>query len=215
MRNIINRLIVLKLNKAWQVVGQSTVGKAIVDLAAGACAKSIDFEYELDEEGNPIGDPISMNPVDWETWLTLPVRPWEEDDAVHYGNGFKIMRAPTVLIAKNFNKMPMKKFKGKPSKDAIWIRDEGIDQYTGKQLSRADATIDHIIPQSKGGRDTWENLATTHRDINSKKGNNLNHEVGLKLIRQPRVPAPIPISHLIREVKHPDWRPFLVKIDKK
>jgi len=214
MRNIINIPIVLKLNKAWQVVGQSTVGKAIVDLSAGVSARSIDFEYELDDEGNPIGDAISMNPVDWATWLTLPVRPWEMDDAVHYCNGAKMMRAPTVLIAKNFNRMPMKKFKGKPSKDAIWHRDDGIDQYTGKPLRREDATIDHVLPQSKGGRDTWENLVTTHRDINSEKGNNLNHEVGLKLIRQPKVPAPIPISLLIREVKHRDWKPFLIKIDK-
>ena len=215
MKSIINRVTVFKLNKAWQVVGQSTIGKAIVDLAGGLSAKAIDFEYELDADGNPFGDAISMNPVEWEQWLELPVRPWEMDDAIHYGNGNKIMRAPTVLIAKNFNKMPVKKFKGKPSKDAIWIRDEGIDQYTGEYLRRDEATIDHVLPQSKGGRDTWENLVVTHRDVNSKKGNRLNHEAGLTLIRPAKTPAPVPISLLIRDVKHPDWKPFLVKVDKK
>jgi len=220
MGNIINKLIVLKLNKAWQPIGYSTVGRAIVDLAAGLSAKALDFDYEkneageyiLDEYGEPIGNPIMMTPIDWETWITLSVRPF--DEVVHYGSsGEKLMRVPTVLIAKNFNKMPMKTFRGKPSKEAIWIRDNGIDQYTGKRLRREDHTIDHVHPQSKGGRDTWENLVSTHKKINSEKGNKLNSEAGLKLIKQPKAPPPIPLSAMIREVKHPTWKPFLVNID--
>jgi hypothetical protein len=213
--SIISKVNVLKLNSVWQAVGYSSVGRAIVDLAAGQAAKALDFDYEkyengeyiLDEFGAPPSNPTVINPVDWETWLTLPVRSWE--DPVHYANGNKVMRAPTVLVALNFSKMPKKIFKGKPSKEAIWIRDDGIDQYTGKRLKREDATIDHILPQSKGGRDTWENLVTCHKKINSEKGNQLNHEIGLKLIRQPKSPPPIPLTQLIREVRHREWRQFL------
>ena len=219
--SIINKVIVLKLNKAWQAVGYSSVGRAIVDLSAGVSARALDFDFAKDEQGNyildefgaPPDDPIFMNPVDWEEWLTLPIRPWEEDDAVHYANGTKKMRAPTVLIAKNFNKMPKKTFRGKPSKEAIWIRDNGIDQYKNVKLKREDATVDHVIPQSRGGRDTWENLVITHKKVNSEKGNKFNNEIGLKLIRQPKAPPPIPLSAMIREVKHPTWRPFLLTID--
>jgi hypothetical protein len=216
--NIINKTIVLKLNKAWQAVGISTVGKAIVDLAAGKSAVALDFEYEkdangeyiVDEHGSPIGEPIDARPVNWETWITLPVRPWEMEDAIHYGNeGKHIMRAPTVLIAKTFNKMPKKAFKGKPSKDAIYIRDGGIDQYSGKKLRRDEATIDHVLPSSKGGRDTWENMVVTSKDTNSRKGNALNHEIGLALIRQPRAPSPMPLSQLIRDIRHFEWKKFL------
>lgn len=219
MSNIINKLIVLKLNRAWQPVGYSTVGRSIVDLAAGLSARALDFDYEkdadgnyiLDEYGEPVGNPIVMNPVDWEAWMTLPIRPF--DEIVHYGNGEKIMRVPTVLIAKNFNKMPVKTFRGKPSKEAIWIRDGGVDQYTGKKLKREDATIDHVIPQSRGGRDDWNNLVSTHKKINSEKGNKLNTEAGLKLIREPIAPKPMPLSAMIRDIKHPTWKPFLVNVD--
>lgn len=219
MSNIISKLIVLKLNRAWQPVGYSTVGRAIVDLAAGLSARALDFDYEkdadgnyiLDEYGEPVGNPITMNPVDWEEWQKLPIRPF--DEVVHYGNGEKIMRVPTVLIAINFNKMPVKTFRGKPSKEAIWIRDGGVDQYTGKKLRREDATIDHVIPQSRGGRDEWNNLVSTHKKINSEKGNKLNGEAGLKLIREPIAPKPVPLSAMIRDVKHPTWRPFLINID--
>ena len=213
--NIINKIICLKLNSAWQVVGTSTVGKAIVDLAAGKCAMALDIEYDKDENGNYIVDENGTpsgnsypHPVDWNTWISLPVRPF--DEVIHYGrNGSKVMRAPTVIIAKNFSKMPLKSFKGKPSKDAIWIRDGGIDQYTGRKLKREEATIDHVIPQSRGGQHTWENLALTAKEINSRKGNRLNSEAGLKLIRDPRKPRPIPLSQLIREIRHFDWRMFL------
>ena len=212
--NIINRTQVLKLNSAWQAVGQSTVGKALVDLAAGKSALALDIEYEKDEQGNYILDengwPSGQSwprPVTWDEWVTLPVRPF--DDVIHYGNGSKVMRAPTVIIAKNFAKMPMKTFKGKPSKDAIWIRDGGTDQYTGKKLRREEATIDHILPQSRGGTNAWENLALTAKEINSRKGNRLNSEIGLRLIREPRAPRPIPLSQLIREIRHQDWKRFL------
>lgn len=221
MGNIINKLIVLKLNRVWQPVGYSTVGRAIVDLAAGLSADALDFEYEKDESGeyivDDLGQPTTIAsgypiPVDWETWITLSVRSF--DEVVHYGmDGTKTMRVPTVLIAKNFAKMPKKTFRGKPSKEAIWIRDNGTDQYTGKKLRREDATIDHVVPQSKGGRDTWENLVTTHKKINSEKGNKFNNEAGLHLIKMPRAPAPMPLSAMIREVKHPTWKPFLVNID--
>lgn len=216
--NIINKTIVLKLNKNWQAIGQSTVAKAIVDLAAGLSALALDFEYERDENGNyilnefgsPVNDPINARPVDWEAWITLSVRPWEMDDVIHYGSiGQKLMRAPTVLIAKNFAKMPKKSFRGKPSKDAIYMRDGGIDQYTGKKLKREDSSIDHVLPSSRGGKDIWENLALTSKEINSKKGNKLNSEIGLELIREPKAPEPIPLCNLIREIKHLSWKSYL------
>lgn len=145
-------MTVLKLNKVWLAVGYSSVGRAIVDLAAGLSARALDFEYEkdendnyiLDEFGAPAGDPLAITPVDWETWLTLPVRSWE--DGVRYANGNKVMRVPTVLVAKNFAKMPCKIFKGKPSNDAIRIRDGNIDQYTGKHLRNEEVSIDHVTP---------------------------------------------------------------------
>jgi hypothetical protein len=217
--SVINRNIVLKLNKNWQAVGISTVGKAIVDLAAGNSAQALDFEYTKDDNGNYILDehglPVSIlpgypMPVDWETWVTLAVRPWEMGDAIHYGSeGKHIMRAPTVLIALNYAKMPRKSFNGKPSRDAIYIRDGGIDQYTGKKLKRDEATVDHILPKSKGGKDEWENLALTSKDVNSRKGNKLNSEAGLRLIRQPKAPKSMSAMELIREVKHPTWKEHL------
>jgi 5-methylcytosine-specific restriction endonuclease McrA len=204
--SIANKAIVLKLNSNWQTVGYGIVADAIVDLVAGGSIKALDIQYPLDEDGN-VDRSVSpsMVPVDWETWVTLPIRPW--DDVIHSTK--LTIRVPTVVIANNFHKMPMKTWRGKPSKDAIYIRDGGRCQYTGKILDRKNATIDHVLPKSRGGGDEWTNLALTSKEVNSKKGNALNSEIGLRLLRQPMTPKPIPVSQLIKEAKHPDWELFI------
>jgi 5-methylcytosine-specific restriction endonuclease McrA len=211
MNNVANKLICLNLNANWQPVGFKTVKDAIVDLCGAEthgkpATMALDIEYELDENGQPIFDEAkSMNPVSWEEWMTLPIRPWD----LAINSPTRSIRVPTVIIATNFNKMPIKTFKGKPSKDGIWNRDQGICQYTGKKLTKDQSTIDHVIPRSKGGLDTWTNMVVCDKTLNSKKGNKLNSELGLKLRKEPIEPSPTPMSALIREAKHHTWKHFL------
>ena len=211
MNTVANKLICLNLNANWQPVGFKTVKDAIVDLCGAESngkpsTMALDIEYELDDNGQPIFDEAkSMNPVSWEEWMLLPIRPWD----LTINSPTRSIRVPTVIIATNFNKMPIKTFKGKPSKDGIWNRDQGICQYTGKKLSKDQSTIDHVIPRSKGGLDTWTNMVVCDKTLNAKKGNKLNSELGLKLRKEPIEPSPTPVSALIREAKHHTWKHFL------
>lgn len=213
MSNVANKLICLNLNANWQPVGFKTVKDAIVDLCGSdyhgkPTSLALDIDYEIDTNGDPILDePMSINPVTWKEWMTLPVRNW--DLSINTPN--MTIRVPTVIIATNFTKMPVKIFKGKPSKDAIYKRDGGICQYTGHKVDRQSATVDHVIPRSRGGEDTWTNLVLCSKDVNTKKGNRMNNEVGLKLLKQPIAPLPIPVYALIKDAKHTDWNHFLIK----
>jgi 5-methylcytosine-specific restriction endonuclease McrA len=211
--SIINKAICLNLNANWQPVGFKTVKDAIIDLCGRdnngrPSSLALDIDYELYDNGEPIMDQAkSMNPVSWDEWMSLPIRKW--DLTVSSVN--RVYRVPTVIIATNFKKMPVKYFKGKPSKDAIYNRDKGICQYSGKKLDRHNATVDHVIPRSRGGADSWENFVLCSKDINSKKGNKLNSEIGLNLLKEPSAPQPIPVYALIREARHPDWKQFLIE----
>jgi len=213
MTGIENKLICLNLNANWQPIGFKTVKDAIVDLCGcdvggKPATLALDIDYNIDNLGDPIlTEPKTMNPVSWTEWLSLPVRPWD----LSINSAHMKVRVPTVIIAVNFSKMPVKQFKNKPSKDAIYVRDGGIDQYTGKKLDRNIATVDHVIPRSKGGGDTWENLVLCSKDINSKKGNRFNNEVGLKLLKNPTAPQPVPVYALIKDARHVDWQHFLIK----
>lgn len=212
MSDVTNKSIVLKLNASWMPVGYCTIKKAIIDLTGGDSpdktpnALALDIHYEKDENGEwDYDNPVYMNPLKWEDWISLPVR--ECDLAIHTT---KIaIRAPLVLITPNYNKVPVKR--PRPTKDAIKKRDNLQCQYTGRKLTNKEADIDHIIPVSRGGKNTFSNMVVSDININRMKADKTPQEAGLKLIRIPQEPPPIPISTTITDLKHPVWGPFLLK----
>jgi len=213
MSNVAQKLICLSLNRNWEPVGYKTVKDTIIQLCGSSVedqpsSVALDIQYELDSDGNPNFDkPTQITPLTWDEWVNLSIRAWDLTiNSVH-----REIRVPTVVVATNYTKMPVRMFRGKPTKEALWRRDGGIDQYTGKPLNKMDANIDHIIPSSRGGKDTWTNMVVTSKEINTRKGNRLNEEVGLKLIRKPVAPGPIRICDLITEAKHADWKHFLTQ----
>lgn len=211
MESLIEKRIVLNLNSVWQAIGIKTVRQAIKDMNGGEDgstppALAMNIEYAAKEDGTTdFESVVAMYPVPWKDWINLPVRDF--DLSVSSPN-MKI-RVPTVIMSPNFSEMKIKQ--QKPTKTAIYERDGGIDQYTGKPVSRRHATVDHVIPKSKGGKDTWENLVLAEDRINFAKGDKFNEEIGYRLIRKPKAPAPIPISATIREARHIDWEHFLIK----
>ena len=64
-------------------------------------------------------------------------------------------------------------FKVRLSRWNLYVRDMGTCQYCGKLLDRRRATRDHVIPVSKGGRSTWNNLVLCCRDCNERKGSSI------------------------------------------
>ncbi|HXR64532.1 MAG TPA: HNH endonuclease [Ktedonobacteraceae bacterium] len=71
-----------------------------------------------------------------------------------------------------------------PSRANILLRDEETCQYCGKRTR--ELTLDHVIPRSRGGQSTWENLVASCRACNGKKGNHLLKDLNMHLLRQPR-----------------------------
>jgi 5-methylcytosine-specific restriction endonuclease McrA len=209
MSDLMNKTICLKMNANWFPIGWTTIRDAIIDLTGGRDGKppslAIDIEYVQLENGEWDYDhPVYMNPVKWEDWILLKVR--ECDAAVH--SAHRVIRAPTVLIASNYRDIPKRMLKA--TKEAIRRRDGNQCQYSGKILARKDLDIDHIIPQSLGGKSTFSNMVVCDRNVNRMKGNRRNHEIGLKLIKTPIEPMPIPVSVHVNEIKHPSWKLFLL-----
>jgi ribosomal protein L32 len=91
-----------------------------------------------------------------------------------------------VIRLLNYVKIPMTKIMAnKPSRSSIYKRDHNICQYCG---STRNLTIDHVIPKSRGGKDTWENLVTACYPCNIKKGSKLLSETTLTLSKLPSRP---------------------------
>ena len=207
MSNILHKPIVLKLNRHFLVLRIDTPKNTYIDLAKGT-VKALNITYFQNADGSyDFNNVIDITPVTWEDWLQLPIR--EHDLSVQTAR-MKV-RIPTVIVCAEYHGMPMRRIKLSPK--SVYQRDGGICQYTGKKLGKNDWNIDHIQPVSKNGKTIWENVVTCSKEINSMKGNRLNHEVGLKLIRQPKAPLPLPatVSVTAENVAHRDWLHFLLK----
>lgn len=93
-----------------------------------------------------------------------------------------------------------------PTRALIYKRDDHECQYCG---SKKDLTIDHIIPRSKGGQDTWENLVACCYKCNLKKGNKLLSEINMTLKRNPE--APFNRVHLDLQKSHvSEWKEYVI-----
>ena len=74
----------------------------------------------------------------------------------------------------------------KVNRQRIFKRDDFMCMYCG---SGKNLTIDHIIPKSRGGNNTWKNLITCCRSCNLRKDNRTPEESGMKLIKKPIEPT--------------------------
>ena len=73
------------------------------------------------------------------------------------------------------------------SKKNVFKRDRGICQYCG--TTSGPMTIDHVVPRSHGGSDTWDNLVCACARCNNIKDDMTPHEAGMTLLRKPRKPS--------------------------
>lgn len=200
--SVLDAQIVLSLNANWQPIGWRTVKQAITSLTGGDAERpALALDVTLDKDGNL----VNVNACEWDQWMKLPVR--EGDLAVTTKNG--AIRAPTVIICRNFSRMPV--MTPRLTKKAIYERDGGVCQYTGERVGPKEGNIDHVIPRDRGGKDSWENLVWSKKDLNSRKGNKLNHEAGLVLRSKPKAPKPLPVSVAIGKPKRPEHVPFTIK----
>lgn len=192
MNDMLNKDIVLVLNRNWQAINTRTPQDVLCQMATNVVTA-------LDIEGDDV-----IRPVKWDEWLALPVRPG--DHAVGTVRG--PVRVPTVVVAVNFARVPKKR--PKLCARAIRERDGNRCQYTGRVLGPGEGNVDHVVPRSRGGGDTWENLVWSAKDVNNRKADRLPHEAGLKLRTVPRAPRELPVAAYLRNPHEvAEWGLFL------
>lgn len=192
MSDILNKAMVLVLNRNWQAINIRTPADAFCQMATNV-ATGLDIEGES-----------HIRPVTWEEWLNLPIR--SQDNAVRTTHS--IIRVPTVIVAVNYAKVPKKR----PKLNArnIRERDGNRCQYTGRLLHPDEGSLDHVVPRARGGKDTWENLVWSAKEVNQRKADRLPHEAGLKLLTVPRSPKEMPATAFLRNVHGlAEWKLFL------
>lgn len=113
---------------------------------------------------------------------------------------------PSVLRLLYYIRRPMQKVA--LTKKNVLIRDDYTCQYCGLQGERL-MTIDHILPKSKGGPSTWENLCCACMQCNNRKNNRTPADANMKLKRKPHEPRYIPWVQIKRNTFPDEWHKFL------
>ena len=180
---------VLVLNRYFSPVQLTTAKRAFVLLYGGA-ARAVDEtgeEYEFDD------------------WRHLPVR--SEDDAVPIVGGE--LRVPRVLHLAKYDRTPRNTVR--LTRRNLMFRDSHQCQYCGKTPVLRELNIDHVLPRSRGGQDTWENLVTACRVCNLKKGWKTPEEASMHLARKPFRPKWSMTAQILlgAPTKYREWEPFL------
>ncbi|MCQ3802607.1 MAG: HNH endonuclease [bacterium] len=90
---------------------------------------------------------------------------------------------------------------------AVFGRDGNLCQYCGGDAE----SLDHVVPRSRGGAHSWDNVVACCRRCNIKKGNRLLNEVGFALLRSPRFPRRFGWVYTSSGYRvDPSWKPYLL-----
>jgi len=167
---------VLVLNKLWQVVDVCSVKRAI-------CLLYLRHAEVVVKEGG------AFYTFGFEDWRDFSQQNTDGDFISTVSYRLKIPQAIVLLL---YDKLPPRRVKF--TRKNIYRRDNNTCQYCGRKLPTDQLNIDHVIPLSRGGKNTWENVVCSCIACNMRKGNRTLKEAGMRLIRKP---------------KKPDWKTFV------
>lgn len=179
---------VLVLNRLYQPVNITTVRRAFILLYQGA-ALAIDKQFQT---------------FNFEDWSELSAEVHDRD-VIHTVS--RTIKIPRVIILQLYDRLPRLHLRF--SRQNIYLRDRLTCQYCGERFSRSDLNLDHVVPRSRGGRTTWENVVCSCIPCNLRKGGRTPQEAKMKLLKIPTRPAWSPFEKAAGELLHEAWAPFL------
>lgn len=163
---------VLVLNRSWVAVQIASARRALSLLYQGVARAVHPTDYSL---------------YDFDNWCDLSRM--EQSGHFIHTISFRI-RVPEVILLRVYNGFVQHDVRF--SRRNIFERDKNTCQYCGRRISKAELTIDHVVPRSRGGYDCWENLVLACVACNVRKANRTPEEAQMPLIRKPAKPTWLP-----------------------
>jgi 5-methylcytosine-specific restriction endonuclease McrA len=130
-------------------------------------------------------------------------------EPIHVHSSRHTLRLPSVIRLLEYRRIPHQT--RALSRKNILMRDRYTCQYCHKTLPSGELTLDHVIPRSRAGDTTWENLVACCHPCNNRKGCRTPDEAGMKLARLPRPFSLHTSRHLMRLLAKSDsqWKKYL------
>lgn len=179
---------VLILNKSWLAMMVKPATDAICD----ACDGKVRI----------------VDPRDWQTyslkeWMELDVT--TDDKLVRTSRC--AFRVPEIVIHTEYNDVPDLELKW--GRRNLALRDNNECQYCGCKVHGDDLTIDHVIPKTRGGKNTWANTVVSCKPCNRRKANRTPEEARMPLRRKPFKPKWYPVTSKYATKMPHSWVKFI------
>ena len=115
---------------------------------------------------------------------------------------------PRVIRLLFYDRLPRQEVKF--NRRNIFARDANHCQYCGRRFPTSELSLDHVVPRSRGGTSSWENVVCSCLKCNIRKGGRTPHEAGLKLVRAPVKPKRSPLLTIrMGQERYASWKQFL------
>ena len=185
----VRRALVLLYRELAEVINVEDGQYSNYDFAAWVEMSQFILEsLKEDSETGGVGD--EDNHRDWIRSVNFPIQ------------------VPRVIRLSFYDKVP--KLTLRFNRRNLFGRDKNTCQYCGITKPLAQLSFDHVIPTSRGGKTTWENVVCCCLKCNGRKGDKLPKEANMKLIKKPVRPRHNPlISIRLNNPKYEMWRTFL------
>lgn len=188
---------VLVLNRFYMAVHVVSARRALV-LLYRELAEVIDLE-----------DGRYAN-YDFDTWCALSdlraAQKSKHDDWVRTVSAE--IQIPRVIRLHTYDKVPRHAVRF--NRRNLFARDANQCQYCGDSYPSSQLSFDHVVPRSRGGQTSWENVVCACLKCNTKKGSRTPNEARMRLIREPRKPKHNPLlANRMRNPKYEAWQSFL------
>lgn len=133
----------------------------------------------------------------------------ESVSEVQVRSGHQAHLVPSVIRLSKYRRVPRRT--RMISRRGILTRDKHTCSYCGKEKGGFELTLDHIVPKSRGGPSSWENLVSACQPCNHRKADRTPEEAGMKLLRKPLPYTVFSSRFILREaaVDREDWQRYL------
>jgi len=162
-----------------------------------------------------VAEVISVVDGRWEqfdlsSWLEVAAlqRQYETESHDWIRTASSMVAVPRIIRVHQCNRMPDHHVR--LNRRNLYARDGNRCQYCGNRFPTAELSIDHVMPQSRGGGNSWENLVCACVRCNARKGNRTPKEAGMSLIKRPQEPRTCPDRSVkLRRRHYEAWKVFL------
>lgn len=184
----------LVLNKSWTPIHVIDYRKTMNLLYQGQ-ANALDREYLA---------------YTWDDWIEFTMR--NADDYAKIHTSRMAIAVPEIMVLIKYNRLPTREIKF--SRENIFQRDKYTCLYCGQIFPMKNLTLDHIIPKSRGGKTTWDNIASACKPCNNHKDNKMLQESGMRLLKHPTKPTWLnPITGARGKAQIcPSWEKFMNRV---